>query len=128
MSNFPSEVTNALHAVTHVNRCTCLDGIIANPPGPSVPDLPSFISSLALPLTIMSCSVAVCQCQGTSQPAVPLTRNTEGPFAGSPLCTDDLMHEGRSGIASNLFSDIMRRTPMSCALPMIVQTITNKAS
>src|SRR5438477_9699504 len=76
---------------------------------------PSFISTFAEPLTIITCSVGVCQCQGIEQPAVPLKTITDGPLDGSPLSTAMAMHEGRPAIGANLFSESLRSTPMSSA-------------
>src|SRR5258708_3927344 len=114
MSNAASEPTNAEHAVAHVNWCTCLLGIIANPPGPSTAVVPeSFISTFADPLTIMTCSVGVCQCHGNIHPAVPLNTITDGPLVGSPLSTANVAHGGSPAIGANLLSDILRMTPIS---------------
>src|SRR5437773_11527292 len=78
----------------------------------------SFISSFAEPLTIMTCSVGVCQCQGIKQPAVPLKTITDGPLEGSPLSTAMVVHEGSPAIGANLFSDNLWNTPISSAWVM----------
>src|SRR5438105_1531588 len=75
----------------------------------------SFISTFAEPLTIMTCSVGVCQCQGITQPAVPLKTIIDGPLEGSPLSTAIIMHEGSPAIGASLFSDSLRSTPISSA-------------
>ena len=88
----------AWHPVVHVNWWMCLEGISAKPPGPMVVAFPeSFISTFALPLTIITCSVGVCQCQGMTQPAEALNRITDGPLAGSPLCTAMFTQDGSGG-------------------------------
>src|SRR5712692_1127770 len=63
---------------------------------------PSFISALAEPLTIINCSLAVCQCHGTTQPGLNFNSSTEGPLAGSPRCTAMLMHSGNPGMLTNV--------------------------
>src|SRR6476646_4438131 len=76
---------------------------------------PPFISTLAAPLTIMTCSVGVCMCQGITQPAVALKTITEGPLDGSPLSTAITVHDGIPGNGANLFSENLRSTPISSA-------------
>jgi hypothetical protein len=58
---------------------------------------PPFISTFTEPLTIITCSIGVCQCQGIEQPAVPLNRITDAPLEGSPDWTARVMHAGKIG-------------------------------
>src|SRR5262245_60173676 len=88
----------------------------------------SFISNFADPLTIITCSVGVCQCQGTRHPGLPLKRMTAAPFAGSPLCTEAVTHEGRPGTGSNLLSDILRTTPWAQTGAATRQAISDTAN
>src|SRR5215212_9860576 len=78
-------------------------------------DLPSFISTLAVPVTTITCSVGVCQCHGMRQPAEPFASNTDAPFDGSPLCTAAVAHDGNPGIAVKVFWDIFFNVPISSA-------------
>src|SRR5437867_1154762 len=96
---------------------------MAYPPAPRTAVLPSFISTLADPLTTMTCSVGVCQCHGIAQPALPLKTITDGPLDGSPLSTAAVTHWGNPGRGSNLFSAIVRSTPMSSARAINTQAI-----
>src|ERR1700733_10266910 len=72
----------------------------------------------------MTCSVGVCQCQGITQPAGPFNRITEAPFEGSPLSTARVEHAGSPASGANLFSDILRATPMSSARATKIQPST----
>src|SRR6188472_3676956 len=76
----------------------------------------------------MTCSVGVCQCQGIEQPAVPLKMITDGPLEGSPLSTAIVMHEGNPAMGVSLFSDSLRRTPISAPLAMNRHVTINPAS
>src|SRR6185369_14459 len=76
---------------------------------------PPFISTLAAPLTIITCSVGVCICHGITHPAVALKTITEGPLDGSPLSTAITVHEGIPGKGASLFSENLRSTPISSA-------------
>src|ERR1700683_1069744 len=69
----------------------------------------------------MTCSAGVCQCQGITQPAGPFNRITEAPLEGSPLSTARATHAGSPGSGANLFSDILRATPMSSARATTIQ-------
>src|SRR5258707_11327693 len=91
---------------------------MAYPPAPRLTVLPPFISTFAEPLTIMTCSVGVCQCQGIEQPAVPLKTITDAPLDGSPLSTAMMTHDGSPAVGANLFSDSLRSTPISSASAM----------
>src|SRR5438045_9801754 len=73
------------------------------------------IATLPVPETIMSCSSAVCQCQGTIQPVGNFAKITEGPFDGSPLCTEAVMHVGRPGRFTNLLLALLAYTILSSA-------------
>src|SRR5215469_14284790 len=61
----------------------------------------SFISTFALPETIITCSFAVCQCQGTRHEAVDLARMTDPPLPGSPFLTTPLTQVGSPGKFTN---------------------------
>src|SRR6266446_4793896 len=79
--------------------------------------LPSFISAVPVPLTSRSCSPAVCQCHGTTQPAANFSISAADPFDGSPRCTATLIHVGSPGKFANLlvFADANVIPPASCA-------------
>src|SRR6266446_2771590 len=64
--------------------------------------LPSFISAVPVPLTSRSCSPAVCQCHGTTQPAANFSISAADPFDGSPRCTATFMQVGNPGKFTNL--------------------------
>src|SRR6266849_3598834 len=102
---------------------------MAYPPGPRTAVLlVSFISTFADPVTIITCSVAVCQCQGIAQPAVPLNTMTDAPLDGSPLSTAMVTHSGSPAIGASLFSAILRNTPISSARAMNRQANRKRAN
>jgi hypothetical protein len=77
-------------------------------PARSVSGLPFFISIRATPVTIITCSFGVCQCHGIEHPAGILAKMMEGPFDGSPLCTDPKAHVGSPGIVINFIAITLR--------------------
>src|SRR5262245_24778165 len=74
------------------------------PPASTLTGLPSFISAVAVPLTIIRYSFGVCQCHGNTHPAAILARMKEGPFPGSPLVTAPDAHVGMPGNGTNCIS------------------------
>src|SRR5262249_4892619 len=74
-----------------------------------------FISTRAVPDTIITCSVGVCQCHGKVQPAAAFARITDGPFDGSPLSTVPCVHDGIAGNGANFASAAFRVTGASSA-------------
>src|SRR6266403_3543921 len=79
--------------------------------------LPSFISAVPFPLTSTSCSPAVCQCHGTTQPGANFNIKAADPLDGSPRCTATVMQAGSPGKFTNLlvFADANVIPPASCA-------------
>src|SRR5215470_4668068 len=110
MSNAPSVAIKNVHAAVQVNWCGLLPARFTKPEACSIAGFASFISTFPLPETTINCSVAVCQCQGTTQPAVDLARMTALPWVGSPFFTDPLMQVGRPGKFTNSLA-----APEACA-------------
>src|SRR5437773_1510449 len=104
MSNAASLEMKNVHAATHVNWCGFLPGRLTNPAACSEAGLPSFISTFALPETIISCSLTLCQCQGTTHGAVDLARITKALLDGSPLCAEPFRQVGSPGKFMNLLA------------------------
>src|SRR5258707_84636 len=84
--------------------------IAANPPGPSVVVGWPVISATIVPLTIRTCSWAVCECQGTTQPDGAFRTKVEGPVAGLPVSTADDRHF-TSASGRNCTDESGRRVP-----------------
>src|SRR5262245_8003719 len=76
---------------------------------------PSFMDTLPLPETIITCSVMLCQCHGIVQPAATLARITKLLFVGSPFCTEPRVQVGRPGIFMNLFASLAPCAALSSA-------------
>src|SRR5690348_564236 len=66
--------------------------------------LASFISRRAVPDTIIKCSFGVCQCHGNTQPEVAFAARIDGPFPGSPACTEPVEQVGIPGNSANFMS------------------------
>src|SRR4051794_31284301 len=80
---------------------------MAKPPARSVTDLPSFMSTRAEPLTIIRCSLGVCQCQGNVHPVEALATMMDAPLDGSPLCTAPVEQVGIPGNSPNFMSAML---------------------
>src|SRR5712691_5120654 len=80
----------------------CRAGRKAKSPARCTTGFSPFISTRSTPLTIINCSLGVCQCQGAVQPAANLVSITEGPVAGSPRSTATVMQAGAFGTGVNL--------------------------
>src|SRR6476469_2630995 len=115
MSNAASVAIKNVQAAVQVNWCGLLPGRFANPEACNITGLPSFISTCPLPETTINCSVAVCQCQGTTHPAVDLARMTALPLVGSPFFTDPLMQVGRPGKFTNSLAALEACAGLSAA-------------
>src|ERR1051325_11340547 len=89
---------------------------MTKPPELSVSDLASFISTCAVPLTIITCSLAVCQCHGTVHPVGTFAKIIEAALVGFPLCTDPVAQVGKPGIVVSFMSATLRPLEViSCA-------------
>src|SRR5271165_6608872 len=76
-----------------------------------------FIWASPVPLASTNVSFAVCQCQGTAQPAVNFSKSADGPLDGSPCSTETVMHVGSPGRFANLLfaGDTTPIAPAFCA-------------
>src|SRR5947208_11281377 len=63
-----------------------------------------FISRRALPVAIMTCSFAVCQCEGIVHAPVDFTRIVDAHWVGSPCRTAPFAHSGMLGNGANFCS------------------------
>src|SRR6185436_19600997 len=60
------------------------------------------MSTFAVPVTNISCSRALCQCHGITQPEAAFAMIVAAPLEGSPLATEIVAHLGRTGRLPNL--------------------------